>query len=369
MKTAMLTWLLVILPSVAFATGESAPLDLTGGLGFYSLGATVAPPFVKEAAKSVFALRIAVASDLRAFRQVDVSNGKGQQVKEQIKAIKPSGGFDELDKLIVIKEIEACEGYQDPENMKVCPLFLTNLHATGFLAGDGSTLWTNAHVVEPFLNTMEKLGGPSKQEQLKAKEQILVFAFDSNQNLVLNPFLNAVTISTVPRVSTAAIMRNSFYAEDSDYMSLSLARPLGAPLRIASKNAIPGDKIFVVGGPFCTACDISEISGGADPVDFMDRSPKQNSDGIGLKLTSGVVGDIQNLLPFFQLNPAFSTIWDLKHILFMSADGVEGNSGSPVLNANGEVVAIFAGGKTRVVEGKLQHVSRAVIPPEFQKIK
>ena len=315
--------IVVSLPAFAGEEKPSSP-DLNKDLGFFSIQSAGTPAFVAEAAKSVFQVKVAFAADIKAIRQVDVSNGKGVQVKQQIRAISPSPAFDELDKQVLITEIEACEGYSNPENQKSCTLFITNVRGTAFLLGDGKTLWTNAHVIEPFLKTIQKLGGDSVQDQLKAKSRVLIFGFDANKNLVLNPFTNATTIASVPTPTSLAEMRNSFYAEDSDYLSLTLSQSIGTPLRLAKSPSSLGDKITVLGYPFCTACDLSEISG-VDPVDFADRSPKPNSNGKAITVTSGETLDRESLQSFFQIPPQLLTLWNMDRMMFVSADIADGS--------------------------------------------
>lgn len=60
-------------------------------------------------------------------------------------------------------------------------------------------------------------------------------------------------------------------------------------------------------------------------------------------------------------------LWRLDRMLFNTADSNHGNSGGPLLNENGAVVAVHTGGKSRIIDGKHQRVSRAVIPPRFSE--
>lgn len=332
-------------------------------LGFYSIDRTDIPVAVKDAAASVFQLRVAFASDWKSVVQFDVSNGQGQKIKEDLNAIKPTLEFDELDKIVVIKEIEQCEKLTI-ENQKFCTAFITNAHGTGFLARDEKTIWTNGHVIEPYLKTVAMLEKTSIRELLNSKARILVFGFDSHQKLVLDPFANEIKIQFIPEETMFAKVKGHFHSEDSDYLGLSLSQPIGKPIKIAAHVSPLGSPVFILGYPICTGCDVSTLNG-IDPNDFVDRSPFPNSDGNGLQVSRGIVLDIKSLLNFFGLSEGFLGNWNLEKMMFTSADGVEGNSGSPILNANGELTAIFSGSKTRIIGGKPQVVSRAVLPPEL----
>lgn len=57
-------------------------------------------------------------------------------------------------------------------------------------------------------------------------------------------------------------------------------------------------------------------------------------------------------------------MWQLDKMLFYSADSQVGNSGRPILNKNGEVIGIHAGGLTKYFNDSIQRVSRGVLFPQ-----
>src|SRR5690606_27617199 len=147
-----------------------------------------------------------------------------------------------------------------------------------------------------------------------------------------------VTINIIPEKTRVARLRNTFYAEDSDYVGLALTRPIGVPLKISDKNPYVGQRIFVLGYPACTACSPEDYQVD-DPEDFADRSPGLNSDGKGMKVSTGVLLSPHGLASFFGRQESSMKYWKLDRMLFSTADSNHGSSGGPLVNERGEVVA------------------------------
>ncbi len=243
------------------------------GLGFYPINSPGLPRGVVVAANSVFQLRVIAAADDRTIRQIDVTGGKGRVIKEKILAMKTKVGFDDMDKTVIIKEIEFCERSKDIEAKKACPIELDVRESAGFLLGNGHTLWTDAHAVEGNMNFIEKYSQKSKADQIRDKQRLGVFIFDKNGQLLVDPYVDEVHLSISPAPIPIARYGDTFYAEDSDYVALSLAKNIGSPLRAAAKRIAPGDRIFILGFPLCTGCNPSDAIQVEDPLDFADRSP------------------------------------------------------------------------------------------------
>ncbi len=356
-----------------FQVDSQLTLNLDNPRGFYPLNVKGLPDVVRAAGSSVLELRVLAAGEDRLLRVVDVSNGQGVKIKDNIRRMKTSStdvsSIDEKDKTVLIKQIESCEGDKNISNQMNCLVTFDIRKSTGFLMGDGSILWTNAHVVEGFIGFVEKFRdakfrNKSKLSQFKKifseKQRIAVFIFTKEGELLLNPYLDKATVVKAPPMTYKARVRNTFYAEDSDYIGLSLSRPIGNPLKVAEKPPVFGQRIFLFGYPACTACK-PEAFQVDDPNDFADRSPEPNSDGEGLKVSSGVLLEPKSQASFFEVQESLMDYWQLDRMLFSSADSNHGNSGGPLLNERGEVVAIHTGGKSRMIDGKLKRVSRSVI--------
>lgn len=331
------------------------------GKGFFDIKSVEVPASVKAAGKSVFILKTIAASDERVLKVIDVSNGQAKDLKEKIKNLN-SETFDETDKIVLEKQIESCEEKKEIEDQKNCIVSFEIAKSTAFLAVDGKTLWTNAHSLKRFMNYVEKYGNISKKDQLKNKQRVAAFIFDQNNQLVFDPYKNVAKIATIPVETAVAKSRSEYFAEDSDYLSLSLDKKIGAPLKIATQALGEAGKVYVLGYPICTGCDSSSFAS-VDKVDFTDRSPLKNSDGKGLKVTMGSVLSQQAALDFFQMTIETMQKWNTSKMLFYSADSQYGNSGGPILNEAAEVVGIHAGGKSKVSSGKFERVSRGVVPP------
>ena len=347
-----------------------APADLTAaeaampaGLGFYPVTAPGVPAPVAATADSIFILKVLAFDGEDSIRQVDVSNGQGRAEKARVQALDPKVA-DDMDKLVVIKQIEACERYPDVENQKTCVISGSIHTGSGFVAGDGKTLWTNAHVVENSLKYLEYIRKTPVADQLKDHGRVAIFVFDAHRRLVVDPNVDAIFLKVIPAMTATAAETKTFYAQDSDYAAVSLSRPIATPLKIAARGVGPTERLFVLGYPLCTGCTPADVVI-EDPNDFVSRAPRPNSDGQGLKVTSGVTITAEERGEFFG-QAVNAENFNLRRMLFSTADSQHGNSGGPVMNARGEVIAIHAGGLSKLVEGQMRRVSRAVIPTQFR---
>lgn len=366
-----------------FPIDSQLTLNLDNPRGFYPLNVKGLPDVVRAAGSSVFELRVLAAGENRLLRVVDVSNGQGSKFKDNIRKMKTSsidansmntssmntGSLDENDKTVLIKQIESCEGNKDITYQMNCLITFDIRKSTGFLTGEGSTLWTNAHVVDGFMSFVEKFRDVKFRKKSKfnkfkkifsEKQRIAVFIFNKEGELLLNPYLDQATIGMAPPMTYMARVRNTFFAEDSDYIGLSLSRPIGKPLKVADKLPLFGQRIFLFGYPACTACNPESFQV-EDPNDFADRSPGPNSDGKGLKVSSGVLLEPKSQASFFEVQESLMDYWQLDRMFLSTADSNHGNSGGPLLNERGEVVAIHTGGKSRIIDGKVKRISRSVI--------
>jgi S1-C subfamily serine protease len=271
--------------------------------GFYLVSATQVPEKVRQASGSVFRVLVPLDADAQEW---ETSLGRGPAYRLFISVF--SG--DEMMAAALDSQIAACEKVQGLINVAgtKCRVPTRFSAGSGFLAGNGHTLWTAAHV----LFNLPMLNASTTQKNWP------VYIFDADGKLIVDPNVDAA----LPLVTNSKL----------DYVSLQLPKDIGAPLQPATASAQNGDRIFALGYPTCTGCTqpvgLQPNDGGI--VDLSDRSPQPNSDGKSLLVSMGrVYGGAQT----------FET----------SVDVIFGNSGGPGLNANGEVVGIA------VDSGKLKY--------------
>lgn len=344
----------ILLPLACGERGDLRPADVPANsqnlkelkedLGFYNILSQNIPSAVVAAGPSVFEIRILSGEGPNDLVYADVTNGKGRAKSEKIMKLTT---MDEQSKLILVKQLEGCVR----EKIDKCPTMI-NYRGTGFLEGDGKTLWTNAHMLKAALETSARLSGQSTEDLIQKQAKVRVFVFDQNGEMVIDPFLDEVKIKKAPTKTFVADLNGTFFSEDSDFIALSLSKEIGKPLKAAEVPLAHNARIFLLGYPGCTNCQSAKD-------DYVDRSPKPNSDGIGLKVTSGRILDqatVKDLIAIDFNSPSLN----FDNILFYSADSHDGISGAPILNEQGEVIGIHAGGKSL----KEMRLSRGVILPK-----
>lgn len=327
-------------------------------LGFYKTTDTGIPSEITNTANSVFKLKVIGGDNKKLIRSLDLTKDL-EKFNDEISKLDLKI-FDRTDRIILQKMIERCEKEKNEEFKKKCPIS-GNIHTgTGFITDDGDVLWTNFHVVEPFLKLRESLDKITIEQQLDQKMNLRVFIFDQNDNLVLNPYENNVTPLKLPPLSKRALSTNKMYAEDSDYIALSLNKKIGKGLAFTKNKTTPGDRLFLIGFPACTNCSTDGYA--IDDLDsFMDRSPAPNSDGNGLKISSGIVLDNNTAATFYNVSIEALNNWDLEKMISFTADSNHGNSGGPILNKEGNVVGIHRGGVINKTATKTVRVSNGVV--------
>jgi hypothetical protein len=220
------------------------------------------------------------------------------------------------------------------------------------------------HAIDGYLSAVNKFENVSKADQLKMKRPLKVLIFDQKGGLIYNAYVDEVLPKIVPTPSPLAQVAQQMYDVDSNFVALSLNHDIGIPLSPAPSKTVLGQTVFIVGYPYCTGCDTKNVQVD-DPLDFVDRSPRKNSDGLGLKVTTGHMLEQNDSIKFLNLGPAVIQMTQFNQLAFTDADSNHGNSGGPWLNERGEVLAIHTGGKSRLIDGKLQRLSRAVTPTLF----
>jgi Trypsin-like peptidase domain len=343
---------------ISFST--SAAPDLSADLGFYSPADSKVPAAIRPASKSVFRLVTLGQIVKDKFFIADVTNGGGQRYIETFRTLNTVGPFD---RAIVISQLNFCLQKLPVEKQKTCLVNFNTTLGSGFLLNDGRTLWTAMHTVGTSLFYFEQLTHVNEDQQLEQKGPLFVYVFDQNDRLLVDPTTDGVNVDLIPeRIGSAPRVP---VTERNDFMRIRLSKNIGSPLKLANATIPIGSLTYPVGYPACTGCERSnklELQPEAR-AQFLDRSPKPNAYG-GLVVTIGKIVQVSGLSDFLGLD-IFNAI-DKERILWTTADGVQGLSGGPVLNQNGEVVAILTTALAKVINGRLQVATAAVIPPDFR---
>ncbi len=326
--------------------------------GFYNVQDSRLPPALQQASSSVYEVRTAFIEDFDKYSDVEVLDLSGSN-RQQIISKLPSLFPDKRDLAIYRAFIDHCKSDEDT---KSCPIPKKINNGTGFLAGSGDTLWTNAHVMEKTIKMRAKMNETTTEAILQSKLKLPMFIFDKNGNMVFNGLENEISFKTLPKQTELTKReQNTFYSVDSDYLAIDLPATLGTPLKIART---PTPAIAVMGYPACTGCQTPE---GSEPMEYTSRGQGLDAEDCIEKVTGGNILPLNVWGQLNQINNEALSLIDQWTFFGYDADSQHGMSGGPVLNMNGEVVGIHAGGKSLNVNGRVQRTSRGVRPPEFNQ--
>lgn len=333
-----------------------SPAQNLDGLGFYNVNADVIPAQIKKAALSIFEVRTLAAGSDDSVKIVDASSQQNVDSLRQRVADLPADTFDSQDKIILNRQLDLCAKAQAKE----CPLTFEIHRSTAFLLDQGDSLVTNAHVVDSYFQALKSFGQANDiSELVEQKRPLRMFLFNANGSLVVDPYRETLVLTKIPAKTKIAEMRNTFYAEDNDYVFIKSSKIIGSPLLRSKQDSLNAGKVFIVGYPGCTGCTPNAVV--SDKLDWADRGQGVNSDGNGLKFSFGELEPLAMAQSFFALSQESTSLWQTKSMLFYTADSNHGNSGSPILDESGNVIGIHAGGQSKLIDGKLKRLSRGVI--------
>lgn len=331
-------------------------------LGFFPLKDSNIPKVVQNAAASIFQVRFLVVSSDKSY-----ANYKKSQLKDEKFAAQELGKIkDPFNRMVVEKQLVECVTNQSIADDGNCGLIHEINQGTAFLAGDGKTLWTNAHTIEGFVKSVEKNQKITIEQLVANQHAIRVFIFDSNNDLVVNPYTSKVTIAQLP-AATRSMTGDKYYSVDNDYIILNLEKELGPALTWSKRGVAINHQVYIPGYAYCTGCAAPERYKTEElkdlEVNFTSRSPAPDSKGRGLVVTKGiaVMGD-NTVLNFVKFPDVKTESIDQNKMIYMTADGQVGMSGAPILDKRGEVIGVFSGGATAKIKDKLYRISGGVIP-------
>lgn len=216
------------------------------------------------------------------------------------------------------------------DNESYCIVEILTQIGTAFLDTDPSALWTNCHVVSNWMENKINPSTFSKTSELFSAVRLMSLPLkliDHEGKVVIDgtTHTKSAFIDAFSRLRIAEGWSNRCNGYD-DLVKIKLSRPLAKTgLEITRENSLNGDLLYIGGVPQPTLRVVDEVD--------------MSSDGENFYWAFGEFFD-KNSEAFKQYFPKMNFAFSgYKQAFF--ADGAQGLSGSPVLNAFGKVVGIY----------------------------
>jgi len=336
--------------------------------GFFPVNTADVPVAVQKASDSIFEVYLVNAASKKVYNLF--TELKDLRTKIEAAHVRP-----QVRKIIEF-QIQYCLIERIFEG---CDIYFDTVQATAFLIGDGQTLWTNYHAVENFVESLGELFHRPKwiANLTIASQNLPLSVFDQKGNLVFSATKArgraTLTVKPFSHSSTFSNIDGS-YNPSSDFIQIKISSPIGKPLKVAAHDATVGEPVFLLGYPIGTGKFVEE---GIDPKeDFVSRAPAPDSDGQGIKLMRGHILPIEDLVQVEQYRDTIKwksdsrvgildSALDYYQLIASDSDTTHGASGCPMLNFDGEVIGMNAGGGVIIEDGKVQRIlQRGIRLPE-----
>lgn len=219
--------------------------------------------------------------------------------------------------------------------------------SSGYVVGDGSKVRTAFHAIIDMARSSKMLADPDDSNKIAIPMAVFVYSSDGKR----------ISIPTDTFVPTAHFAKDNLRylgrgegtvtRSNADLMEVQFNSKLANPLTPALKRANEGDEVYILGYPHATSDRVKfhalDAPGESLRVSFghvisLDQSyKKMNRD------PSQVPVDVKE---FFQ-----------KAVIYSDADGVQGDSGGPTVNAKGEVLGTYTSGYPADGTASADHIS------------
>jgi hypothetical protein len=362
---------LVIKLCLCIAIQLSAWADTQESRGFYRPSDPKVPQAIRKATKSVFEI-YSLAPIPQATLNLRVLDAKyvNDQLRLHFEEDMKAGLLPANPKILEIRldQVKQCRAHKQ---LEACEIHAVLSQGSGFLMGDGHSLWTAYHNIEALTSGIAEKNSLKVWEVFESLEKVNlpIYVFDSKGGLVFSTLFESNAHVVVKPFDHHGLRdkEDASYRTSSDFAKINLSKPLGPPLVLAKQKSKPGDPTYLAGYPSATGPGRWMKEDDSERLLF-SRAPAPDSDGLGLRVSIGEsLSRIEGLNRKSKSDDTYDASdveWmisraisqskidfdDLLQILYATNDTVHGSSGGPLLNARGEVLALSAYAGARMEE-------------------
>ncbi len=309
-------------------------------MGFYTLDSEFIPDAVRESAKSVYKI-VFIDGD---FDLIEGLNNT-QSMLDGLKGdLDDPDSFPRITDFVIAMQLDFCI----KQNLDPCVYAKSKLYsasATAFLAEAADSLWTNMHNLDGQTSTYMDWCQKSNDFETclsMLKDRPLFFAlYDKDQDRLFSAREGDVAkVSHAPEFASTYVpgalkienrSKITIWDQISDFIEIKLSKEVGTPLKFVDETSSIGRTGFVLGYP-------------AQTENRMDLFGKPDAPGEEFRVSFG------KIISFYEAQDAvgrpfpkteFYDNFD-RYYVNVFADTMFGNSGGPIVNENGDVLAILS---------------------------